>query len=124
VNGSPHPLARIGPLRFRLCAAGVGLAPRFVGALLPAPVCEGVVVRVEEHGEIFLLLDHRREYSDRPVYAELWRPLGLAEAPLRGLLLIAPSASGRAPAFRVERLGELADALLALAQTGSPAARR
>ncbi len=119
MNGSPHPLARIGPLRFTLCAAGVGLAPRFAGTPLPALACERVV-SVGERRELFLLLDHRGESDgDGPVYAELWRLLGSTESPLRGLVLIAPSASGRAPTFRVAGLGELADALLKLSRDHS-----
>ncbi|HEY7296282.1 MAG TPA: hypothetical protein VH916_14650 [Dehalococcoidia bacterium] len=43
--------------------------------------------------------------------AELWRPLDASETPLRGLVLLAPSHSGRAPAFHVDRLARLADAL-------------
>lgn len=104
-------LARVGWLRIALCAAGVGLAPRFAGTPLPALTGEEIV-SVEEPGDFFLLLDHRsRQSRDGPIYAELWRPLGPAELPLRGLVLIAPSASNRAPTFRIARLARLAEAL-------------
>lgn len=110
----PPLIAQIGPLRFQLRAVGVGLAPRFVGTPLPAPGCAGVV-SIAEPGAIVLLLDHRGERpDDGPVYAEFWRPLDVTETPLQGLVLIAPSASGRAPTFHVDRLSQLVTALLNL----------
>ena len=42
------------------------------------------VARIERDGELFLVVDHRRDPA-RPARVELWRPLVTPEEPIAGL---------------------------------------